>query len=86
MEYTKALENQIRELEAEAKLQDWNQMKLEMQLMEKEDKLQTLQLSSPIKIFGKELGNPKGGAPSWPLFVWELILEQLVNWNSTNVR
>ena len=79
MECTKALENQIRELEADAKLRVQHQMELEMQLMKKEDELQALQLSSPFKIFGKERGNRKGGASSWPLFVWELILEQLVN-------
>ncbi len=79
MEYTETLKDQIRELEAEAKLQDQHQMELEMQLMEKEDELQALRLSSPFKIFGKERGNRKGGASSWPLFVWELILEQLVN-------
>ena len=44
MEYTKALENQIRELEADAKLQVQHQMELEMQLMEKEDELQALRL------------------------------------------
>ena len=74
MEYTKALENQIRELEAEAELRDQNQMELEIQLMEKEDELQALLLSFPIKIFGKDRGNQKGGASSWPLFVWELVL------------
>ena len=57
MEYTKALENQIRELEADAKLRVQHQMELEMQLMEKEDELQALQLSSPVKIFGKDHGN-----------------------------
>ena len=79
MEYTKALENQIRELEADAKQRVQHQMELEMQLMEKEDELQALQLASPIKVFGKNRGNRKGGASSWLLFVWELILEQLVN-------
>ena len=79
MEYTKSLENQIRELEADAKVRVQHQMELEMQLMGKEDELQALRLSSPMKIFGKEHGNRKGGASSWPLFVWELILEQLVN-------
>ena len=33
----------------------------------------------PIQIFGKVRGNNRGGASSWPLIVWELILEQLVN-------
>jgi hypothetical protein len=79
MEYTKALENEIRELEADVKQRVQHQMELEMQLMEKDNELQALQLSSPIKIFGKIRGNRKGGASSWPLFVWELILEQLVN-------
>ena len=46
MEYTKALENQIRELEADAKLRVQHQMELEMQLMEKEDELQALPRST----------------------------------------
>ena len=32
----------------------------------------------PIKIIGKErIGNK--GRPAWPMYIWELILEQLVN-------
>ena len=64
MEYTKALENEIRELEADVKQRVQHQMELEMQLMEKEDELQALQLSSLIKIFGNNRGNQKGGASS----------------------
>ena len=59
MEYTKALEIQIRELEADVKLRVRHQMELEMQLMEKKDELQALRLSSPFKIFGKSVAIKK---------------------------
>ena len=42
---------------------------------------QNKQLSSlmPIPFIGKVREKGKRGAPSWPLFVWEMLLEQLVN-------
>ena len=42
---------------------------------------QKKQLSSltPIPFIGKVREEGKKGAPSWPLFVWEMLLEQLVN-------
>lgn len=34
---------------------------------------------SPIPIIGKVREKGTKGAPSWPLFVWEMVLEHLVN-------
>lgn len=54
-------------------------MELKMQLMDQDQLIEDLNNSAPIKVFGKVRGNKKGSALSWPLFVWELILELLVN-------
>ena len=52
----------------------------EMQLMleESEKKLIEMESVSPIKEIGK-IHDGQRGSTSWPLYVWELILEQLIN-------
>lgn len=79
MEYCQALEKRITDLENTVKRQDEHRIELEMQLMDQDQLIEDLIDSAPIKVFGKVRGNKKGGASSWPLFVWELILELLVN-------
>ena len=34
--------------------------------------------SIPVKVFGK-VCKVKGGTSSWPTYVWEIIIEQLIN-------
>ena len=41
-------------------------------------KLEKLELSVPIKKI-KKVRTGRGGSSSWPLYIWDLILEQLVN-------
>ena len=53
-------------------------IELEQELDKKNDELQELDKAFSIKVFGKIWGGQRG-APSWPHFIWELILEQLVN-------
>jgi len=49
---------------------------LQGQYKDQKKQLSTLR---PIPFIGKVQEKGKKGAPSWPLFVWELLLEQLVN-------
>lgn len=44
-----------------------------------EDQKKQLSSLTPIPFIGKVREEGKKGAPSWPLFVWEMLLEQLVN-------
>ena len=47
-------------------------------LEESENKMASMKAEIPIKVIGKErIGNK--GRPTWPMYIWELILEQLVN-------
>ena len=52
----------------------------EMDLLVEESarKLEKLELSVPIKEI-KKIRTGRGGSSSWPLYIWDLILEQLVN-------
>ena len=54
-------------------------MDLEVQLLEKDQQIQCIEDSAPIKMICKVCSNKRGGTTSWPHFVWELILEQLAN-------
>ena len=71
-------EQRIKELEAALKQQQSQLMELEEELDKKNDELHELDKSFSIKVFGKVRGGQRG-ATSWPHFVWELIMEQLVN-------
>ena len=53
-------------------------MELEEEIESKKNEVQELEKAFPIKVFAKICGGQRG-ATSWPHFVWELILEQLVN-------
>ena len=53
-------------------------MELEDELDRKNNEVQELEKAVPIKVFGK-IHDGQRGATSWPYFIWELILEQLVN-------
>ena len=53
-------------------------MDLEHKLEEAEQKQSTAEDSIPIKVFGK-IRKAKGGTSSWPSYVWEIIIEQLIN-------
>lgn len=78
IEYNQLLENRIKALESTVQLQNEQRIELEMQLMEKDEQIQCMEDSSPIKTIGKVHSGGRG-ASSWPLYVWELILEQLVH-------
>ena len=71
-------EQRIKELEAALKQQQSQLMELEEELDKKNDELHELDKSFSIKVFGKVRGGQRG-ATSCPHFVWELIMEQLVN-------
>jgi hypothetical protein len=51
---------------------------LEVDVQEKNKQISELEGACPIQVFGK-ICKGQHGATSWPLFVWELILEMLVN-------
>ena len=47
-------------------------------LEESEKKMASMKAEVPIKVIGKErIGNK--GRPTWSMYIWELILDQLVN-------
>ena len=71
-------EQRIKELEAIVKNQNHQLMELEDELNRKNIQVQELEKAVPIKVFGK-ICDGQRGATSWPHFIWELILEQLVN-------
>lgn len=79
MEYSKALQDHIAELESMLKERDAQCIELEMQLIEKDEQIQRMEESSPIKTIGKVHRAGVRSSSSWPLYVWELILEQLVH-------
>ena len=71
-------EQRIKELEAIVKKQNSQFMELEEEIEWKKNQVQELEKAFPIKVFGK-IRDGQRGATSWPHFIWELILEQLVN-------
>jgi len=76
--HSSTLEQRIKELEAIVKTQNNQLVELEDELDRKNNQFQELEKAVPIKVFCKIRGGQRG-ATSWPHFVWELILEQLVN-------
>ena len=71
-------EQRIKEIEAIVKNQNPQLLELQDKLDRKNDQVQELEKAFPIKVFGK-ICDGQRGATSWPHFIWELILEQLVN-------
>jgi hypothetical protein len=75
----------MKDLEASLKREQQQRFDLEEQPEEKNNEVKelqaTLEQAAPVKVFGKIKGGSgqRGGASSWSHFVWELILEQLVN-------
>jgi hypothetical protein len=51
---------------------------LEYKLEEAERQWCQAEDSIPVKVFGK-VQKVKGGTSSWPTYVWEIIIEQLIN-------
>jgi hypothetical protein len=78
MEYLETLLAQIKELEATVKHQQSQIVDLEVNVEEKNKQISELEGACPIQVFGK-IRKGQRGATSWPLFVWELILDMLVN-------
>jgi hypothetical protein len=76
--HSSTLEQRIKELEAIVKTQNNQLVELEDELDRKNNQFQELEKAVPIKVFCK-IRDGQRGATSWPHFVWELILEQLVN-------
>ena len=53
---------------------------LRVLLKESESRIVALEDAIPIKVIRKEKRKgTRGGASSWPIYMWDLILEQLVN-------
>ncbi len=78
MQYTKCLLEKIKELEGTMQdLQNCN-ADLQLQLDEKDEQLRLMDGASPIKVFSK-VRYGRGGQMKWPLYVWELIITELVN-------
>ena len=78
MEYNEGLITRIKDLEATVHEQQEKIVDMELDIEEKNQQLMLLENASPIKVFCK-VRSGRGGASSWPLYVWELLLEQLVN-------
>ena len=78
MHYNEGLAARIKELEATVQEQQERIVDLELDLDEKNQQLTLMEEASPIQFFCK-VRSGRRGATSWPLYVWELILEQLVN-------
>ena len=78
MDHSASCKQRIKDLEATVKQQHSQQMEIEQELDRKNDKLNELDKAFPIKVFGKNRGSQRG-ATSWPHFIWELILQKLVN-------
>jgi len=76
--HSSTLEQRIKELEAIAKTQNNQLMELEDKLDRKNNQFQELEKAVPIKVFCK-IRDGQRGAMLWPHFIWELILEQLIN-------
>jgi hypothetical protein len=77
-DYSESLRLRIIELESTVKQLQEQVVDLEVDLEEKSKKVIELEDSCPIEVFGK-VRHGQRGATSWPFYVWELILEQLVN-------
>ena len=71
-------EQRIKELEEIVKNQNSQLMELEDELDRRKNQVQKLEKAFAIKVFGK-ICDGQREATSWPHFIWELILEQLVN-------
>jgi uncharacterized coiled-coil protein SlyX len=78
MEYSETLLARMKELEATVKQQQSQIVDLEVNIEEKNKQISKLEGACLIQVFGK-VRKGQHGATSWPLFVWELILEMLVN-------
>ena len=73
-----AYEEELKDIHAE-NLQLREEMSSLTDLLEESEKMMVIMKAEvPIKVIGKEkIGNK--GRPTWPMYIWELILEQLVN-------
>ena len=78
MEYTASLVARIKELEGTIKQQQSLIVDLEVDVEEKNKQIFDLDGACPVKVFGK-MRHGQRGATSWPLWVWELILEMLIS-------
>ncbi len=78
--YCQSLEMRINELENTLRHENNRRLELELELDEKESIIAGLVESSPISFVGKvPRKNRSGASSSWPLFMWELMIEQIVN-------
>jgi hypothetical protein len=78
MEYSETLLARMKELEARVKQQQSQIVDLEVDIEEKYKQISELEGACPIQVCGK-VRKGQHGATSWPLFIWELILEMLMN-------
>ena len=57
-------------------------VQLELENEDLSKQVASLEAAAPIMVIDKEYNkqiNPKGGQKSWPIYIWKIILEQLVN-------
>ncbi len=78
MEYSETLVARIKELEGMVKTQQSLIVDLEVDVEEKNKQISDLDGACPVEVFGK-IRHAQRGATLWPLYVWELILEMLIN-------
>ena len=73
-----SFQQEEQQLHQQLSKQTENLIDLAEQLEAKERQLASAEDAVPIKEFGKVSDGTRGQA-TWPLYVWELIIEQLVN-------
>lgn len=78
MEYTQSLIDKINELEGNVRHLHNENADLQLQIQEKDEQLRLMDDAFPIKVFSK-VRYGRGGQMKWPLYVWELIIKEIVN-------
>ena len=73
-----SLQHEVQDLRQQLSRQRENLLDLVEKLEAKDKELAAAEEAVPIKEFGKERHGNRGQA-TWPLYIWELIIEQLVN-------
>ena len=79
--YTESLQKKIKELQSNLQQLQNSNADLQLQIEEKNDQLRLSEGAAPIKVFSK-VRYGRGGQMKWPLYVWDLIITELVNGTS----
>ena len=75
---TPSLFKKIKELQSNIQELQNSNADLQLQIKEKNDQLRLSNGAAPIKVFSK-VRYGRGGQMKWPLYVWDLIITELVN-------